>query len=30
LNIDEGADDDDKPDSDPRWDALKNIYNKNW
>jgi uncharacterized metal-binding protein YceD (DUF177 family) len=29
LNIDEGADDDDKPDSDPRWDALKNIYNKN-
>lgn len=30
LKIDEGDDEEEKPASDPRWDALKNIYNKNW
>lgn len=29
LKIDEGEEEDEKPASDPRWDALKNIYNKN-
>lgn len=29
LKIDNGIDEDEKPTPDPRWDVLKNIYNKN-
>jgi uncharacterized protein len=29
LKIDEGNDDENNSESDPRWDALKNFYNKN-